>query len=138
MEQIAKLWNMTSVFLLTLAIVTAPFRGFNGDRLVVALVVGFLVLIPLALAAHAYRRPDSNVHRGIYLTNLALSVFVVIFLATFTIVQPAAVLILFPLLGLMLLAPAILNFLVLQRWRMQSNLTVERDSPKAGAPHLKR
>ena len=128
MERIAKLWNVTSVALLTLAIVSAPFRGFSGGRLVAALVVGFLALFPLALAAQAYRRPDRIVRRGIYLANLALSVFVVIFLAAFAIALPAAALILFPLLGLMLLAPAILNFVVLRRWRMKSNHTVERDA----------
>src|SRR5713101_2600668 len=134
MERVAKFWNITSVALLTLAVVTAPFRGFSGGRLVASLVVGFLALLPLALAAYAYRSPDRTVHRGIYLANLALSVFVLAFLVVLAIAQPGAVFVLFLLLGLVLLGPATLNFLVLRRWGMQSNHTVERDAPQAARP----
>src|SRR5678815_3985845 len=73
MERVAKSWNTTSIALLALAYVTVPFRGFSGAELAAILGVASVVLVPLILAAIAYRNPERTVYGATYFMNLAVS-----------------------------------------------------------------
>ena len=124
MERVAKSWNTTSIALLAIASVTAPFRGFPGITLAATLVVASVVLVPLILAAIAYRNPERTVHGATYLMNLAVSVLAGALAIMFVVAIGSAAAVPSLLLGLVVVAPTMLNFWVLRRRRAQPILTL--------------
>jgi hypothetical protein len=130
MERIAKAWNTISMALFAIAILTAPFRGFSGGKLLAALIFGSIAILPLALAAISYRQKDRHVPNLTYFSNLGL-LFVTIALLLVTAFAEASVsvillVLLVPLIG----APTLLNVIVLRRRRLPPNTTPQVDARK--------
>lgn len=136
MERVAKSWNTTSIALLAIAYVTVPFRGFSDTEVAAILVVASVVLVSLILAAIAYRNPERTVHGATHLMNLAVSVLAGALAITLVVAIDSAAAVPATLLGLVVVAPTMLNFWALRRGRAQPTLTVEKDGAMSGPPAL--
>ena len=130
MERAAKSWNTTSIALLAIAYVTVPFRGFSGTELAAILVVASVVLVPLILAAIAYRNPERTVHGATDFMNLAVSVLAGALAIAFVVELRSTAAVPSILLALVVVTPTMLNFWVLRRRRAQRTLTVEQYGPE--------
>lgn len=132
MERVAKSWNTTSIALLAIAYVTVPFRGFSDTTLAATLVVASVVLVPLILAAIAYRNPERTVHGATYFMNLAVSVLAAALAITLVMAIHSAAAVPSTLLGLVVVMPTMLNFWALRRRRAQPGATVDKDGAISG------
>ena len=130
MERVAKSWNTTAIALLAIAYVTVPFRGFPGTTLAATLVVASVVLVPLLLAAIAYRNPGRTVHGATYFMNLAVSVLAGALAITFAVAIGSAAAVPFLLLALVVVTPTMLNFWALRRRRAQPVPTADKHGPE--------
>ena len=132
MERVAKSWNTTSIALLAIAYVSVPFRGFSGTTLAATLVVATVVLVPLILAAIAYRNPARTVHGATYFMNLAVSVLAGALAITLVVSIHSAAAVPSVLLALVVVTPTMLNFWALRRRRAQPAATVDKDAAISG------
>ena len=130
MERVAKSWNTTSIALLAIAYVTVPFRGFAGTELAAILVVASVVLVPLILAAIAYRNSERTVRGATYLMNLAVSVLAGALAITLVVAIGSAAAVPSLLLALVVVTPTMLNFWVLRGKRALPTPTAKKHGPE--------
>ena len=117
MEGVAKSWNTTSIALLAIAYVTVPFREFSDTEVAAILVVASVVLVPLILAAIAYRNPERTVHGATYFMNLVVSVLAGVLAITLVVAVGSAAAVPSTLLALVVVTPTMLNLWALRRRR---------------------
>ena len=132
MERVAKSWNTTSIALVAIAYVTVPFRGFSGTELTAILVVASVVLVPLILAAIAYRNPERTVHGATYFMNFAVSVLAGALAIALVVDIGSRAALPSILLALVVATPTMLNFWALRRRRAQPAATGDRDGAVSG------
>ena len=130
MERVAKSWNTTSIALVAIAYVTVPFRGFSGTALAAILVVASVVLVPLILAAIAYRNPQRTVHGAPYFMNFAVSVLAGALAIALVVEIGSRAAVPSIVLALVVATPTMLNFWALRRRREQRTPTVGRYGPE--------